>query len=140
MVLFPGIPMEIYIISDGKVVPYLQHPEFDKSIPVIPPKVDTVNLTWEAGHETVCISSLHVCRSPNFLACNGLIYYLIFKRYPRPSATTSVSRRLNKLCIMFKNIAFLITTLFVRLYLRISILIKCKTHLHHFTERGCLGP
>lgn len=47
-----GIPMEIYIISDGKVVPYLQHPEFDKSIPVIPPKVDTVNLTWEAGHET----------------------------------------------------------------------------------------
>jgi hypothetical protein len=100
MVLFPGIPMEIYIISDGKVVPYLQHPEFDKSIPVIPPKVDTVNLTWEAGHETVCISSLHVCRSPNFLACNGLIYYLIFKRYPRPSATTSVSRRLNKLCIV----------------------------------------
>lgn len=44
--------MEIYIISDGKVVPYLQHPEFDKSIPVIPPKVDTVNLTWEAGQET----------------------------------------------------------------------------------------
>lgn len=93
MVLFPGIPMEIYIISDGKVVPYLQHPEFDKSIPVIPPKVDTVNLTWEAGHETVCISSLHVCTSPNFFAYYGLIYYLIFKRYLRPSATTSVSRR-----------------------------------------------
>lgn len=85
--------MEIYIISDGKVVPYLQHPEFDKSIPVIPPKVDTVNLTWEAGHETVCISSLHVCTSPNFFAYYGLIYYLIFKRYLRPSATTSVSRR-----------------------------------------------
>ncbi|XP_063443495.1 wnt inhibitory factor 1-like isoform X1 [Mytilus trossulus] len=45
-----GIDMEIYIISDGKVVPYLQHPEFDKF--VIPSKVDTVNLTWEAGHDT----------------------------------------------------------------------------------------
>lgn len=43
--------MIIYIISDGKVVPYINHPEFDQF--VIPSEVDTVNLTWEAGHETV---------------------------------------------------------------------------------------
>lgn len=45
-----GVNMIIYIISDGKVVPYINHPEFDQF--VIPSEVDTVNLTWEAGHET----------------------------------------------------------------------------------------
>ena len=40
---------------------------------------------------------------------------------------TSVSRRLNILCITFKIITFY---LFARLYVRISILLTCGKHLH----------
>ena len=50
--------------------------------------------------------------------------------------TTSVSRRLNILCIMFKIIAFFIIKLFSRLYVRVGILLwKAFTCPHHFTKR-----
>ena len=43
---------------------------------------------------------------------------------------TSVSRRLNILCIVFKIIALFLITLFARLYVRVSILLTCGKHLH----------
>ena len=47
-----GVPMKITIIDDGKVTPYIKEPGLSDQI-LIPPEVDTVNLTWQAGHETV---------------------------------------------------------------------------------------
>lgn len=43
----------MFIISDGSVAPYLLDPNVEESIPVIPPEVETVNLTWEAGPDIV---------------------------------------------------------------------------------------
>ena len=43
---------------------------------------------------------------------------------------TSVSRRLNILCIMFKIIAFFIIMLFNRLYVRVGILPTYENHFH----------
>jgi hypothetical protein len=48
-----GLPLEVFIISDGSVAPYLLDPNVEESIPVIPPEVETVNLTWEAGPDMV---------------------------------------------------------------------------------------
>ena len=44
--------------------------------------------------------------------------------------TTSVSRRLRILFIMFKIIVFFVITLFSRLYVRVGILLTCGKHLH----------
>ena len=44
--------------------------------------------------------------------------------------TTSVSRRLKILFIMFKIIVFFVITLFSRLYVRVGILLTCGKHLH----------
>ncbi|XP_076469486.1 uncharacterized protein LOC143299878 [Babylonia areolata] len=46
-----GVPMEISIITDGRVTPYIREPGLSDQI-LIPHKVDTVNLTWQAGHDT----------------------------------------------------------------------------------------
>jgi len=43
---------------------------------------------------------------------------------------TLVSRRLNVLCIIFKIIAFFMITLFVRLYVRVGMLLTGGNHLH----------
>ncbi|CAG5117020.1 unnamed protein product, partial [Candidula unifasciata] len=43
-----GYELEIKIITNGEVTPYVHNPElFDKIL--IPPEIDTVNLTWQAG-------------------------------------------------------------------------------------------
>ena len=44
--------MQIPIITNGIVIPYLKEPGLSDSI-VILPEVDTVNLTWMAGSERV---------------------------------------------------------------------------------------
>ena len=49
--------MKIAIITDGQVTPYISEPGLSDQIH-IPPEVDTVNLTWQAGHETVSKSLL----------------------------------------------------------------------------------
>lgn len=54
----------MFIISDGSVAPYLLDPNVEESIPVIPPEVETVNLTWEAGPDIV--SSLPLPDKLNF--------------------------------------------------------------------------
>lgn len=54
----------MFIISDGSVAPYLLDPNVEESIPVIPPEVETVNLTWEAGPDIV--SSLPLPGKLNF--------------------------------------------------------------------------
>ncbi|XP_048257432.1 wnt inhibitory factor 1-like isoform X3 [Haliotis rufescens] len=41
---------DIPIISDGRVTPFLNYPGLSASM-VIPPDVDSVNLTWKAGNE-----------------------------------------------------------------------------------------
>ncbi|XP_059153752.1 wnt inhibitory factor 1-like isoform X2 [Physella acuta] len=46
-----GLGMEISLITNGEVVPYVNSPEVYESI-VIPPEIDTVNLTWQAGGES----------------------------------------------------------------------------------------
>lgn len=43
---------DIPIISDGRVTPFLNYPGLSASM-VIPPDVDSVNLTWKAGNENV---------------------------------------------------------------------------------------
>jgi hypothetical protein len=43
---------------------------------------------------------------------------------------TTVSRRLNILCIMFKIIAFFLIMLFALLYVRVGILLTCGKYLH----------
>ena len=59
---------------------------------------------------------------------DGLVYYLIF--IYNIIMTTSVSRRFNIYCIMFKNIAYFIITLFVLLYMRVGIFLTCEKHWH----------
>jgi len=46
--------------------------------------------------------------------------------------TTSVSRRLNILCILFNHIASFITKLFSWLYVRVGILLTCGRHLYNY--------
>lgn len=45
--------MKVYIVSDGIFPPYLRTPGIEKELPAITSDVDTVNLTWEAGDDTV---------------------------------------------------------------------------------------
>jgi hypothetical protein len=54
----------------------------------------------------------------------------LFKRTNSMHMTTSVSLRLNKICILFKITAFFIIMLFYRLYVRIDIWLPCGKHLH----------
>lgn len=44
-----GIPMKIYAISDGVVLPYVLDPNFEKYLPAIPSEVMYVNFTWKSG-------------------------------------------------------------------------------------------
>lgn len=75
------------------------------------------------------------------LSYDDPVHYLIFRSWLRPSTffnktniihiTSSVSWTLNKMCIMFKIIAFFIVTLFSRLHMRLEI----GKHLHdHITS------
>ncbi|XP_065202290.1 protein shifted isoform X2 [Planococcus citri] len=46
---YSGFSMEIYAIVDGKVLPYILDPNFEKYLPVIPSEVGSVNFTWKSG-------------------------------------------------------------------------------------------
>ena len=46
---FEGMSMEIYAIVNGRVLPYILDPNFEKYLPVIPPDVNYVNFTWKSG-------------------------------------------------------------------------------------------
>ena len=57
--------MDIFVIREGTVVPYLMDAYFDQRLPVLPPEVDVVKLTWQAKNDIVsaiyllkCIKSL----------------------------------------------------------------------------------
>ena len=52
--------MDIFVIREGTVVPYLMDAYFDQRLPVLPPEVDVVRLTWQAKNEMV---SAH-CKIP----------------------------------------------------------------------------
>ncbi|XP_028982459.1 protein shifted isoform X1 [Diachasma alloeum] len=47
--MFSGLEMEIYAISEGRVLSYLLDPEFEIKLPIIPSEVSYVNLTWKSG-------------------------------------------------------------------------------------------
>ncbi|XP_011158176.1 protein shifted isoform X2 [Solenopsis invicta] len=47
--MFSGLAMEIYAISEGRVLPYLLDPEFENKLPIIPSEVSHVNFTWKSG-------------------------------------------------------------------------------------------
>ncbi len=49
------MPMDIFVIRQGTVVPYLLDAYFDKTLPVLPPEVDVVKLTWQAPNDIVSI-------------------------------------------------------------------------------------
>ena len=55
---------------------------------------------------------------------------------------TSVSSRLNILCVMFKIIKLFTVTLFARSSVRIGILLTCGNNLHDriISLRGQIGP
>lgn len=65
----------MFIISDGSVAPYLLDPNVEESIPVIPPEVETVNLTWEAGPDIVSSlplpDKLNICTLSHTSIING---------------------------------------------------------------------
>lgn len=44
-----GYPMEIYVIREGRVLPYVLDPHFDTRLPIIPPEVSSFNFTWQGG-------------------------------------------------------------------------------------------
>lgn len=41
--------MEIFAITEGRVLPYLLDPEFESKLPIIPSEVTYVNFTWKSG-------------------------------------------------------------------------------------------
>ncbi|XP_064632854.1 protein shifted-like isoform X2 [Lineus longissimus] len=49
---FFDIPMDIYIIQDGQVIPFLKNPKFFDQLPPIPARVERIRLTWQAGRST----------------------------------------------------------------------------------------
>lgn len=44
-----GVEMEIFAITEGRVLPYLLDPEFESKLPIIPSEVTYVNFTWKSG-------------------------------------------------------------------------------------------
>ncbi|XP_043509679.1 protein shifted isoform X3 [Frieseomelitta varia] len=47
--MFSGVEMEIFAITEGRVLPYLLDPEFESKLPIIPSEVTYVNFTWKSG-------------------------------------------------------------------------------------------
>ncbi|KAG7203225.1 hypothetical protein KM043_010328 [Ampulex compressa] len=47
--MFSGLEMEIFAITEGKVLSYLLDPEFENKLPIIPSEVSYVNFTWKSG-------------------------------------------------------------------------------------------
>ena len=45
--------MDIFVIRESVVVPYLQGAYLDDQLPVLPPHVDLVSLTWQAKDDEV---------------------------------------------------------------------------------------
>jgi len=46
-----GLAMEIYAISEGKVLSYLLDPDFESKLPIVPSEVSHVNFTWKSGEK-----------------------------------------------------------------------------------------
>ena len=63
---FAGVPMDIYVVKDGWVVPYLQDAYFDAQLPILPPEVRLVKISWFSHdalvslHRTEVISMLAI--------------------------------------------------------------------------------
>ncbi|XP_063851472.1 protein shifted-like [Scylla paramamosain] len=49
--MFSGYLMEIFVIHNGRILPYILDPNFEKQLPVIPAQVENVNFTWCAGNK-----------------------------------------------------------------------------------------
>jgi len=65
------------------------------------------------------------------MCCVVILPSALFNRTNIIQMTTSVSQRLNILCLIIKIIAGLFaTTLFVLLYARVGIIFTCGKHLH----------
>ena len=50
--------MDIYVIKDGVVVPYLQDAYFGAQLPILPPEVETVEISWFAHDDVVRYRSI----------------------------------------------------------------------------------
>ena len=53
--------MDIFVIREGTVVQYLMDAYFDQRLPVLPPEVDVVKLTWQAKNDIVSAIYLLKC-------------------------------------------------------------------------------
>lgn len=45
-----GYPMDIYVIKEGRVLPYILDPEFSERLPVIPPEITKFEFKWRGAH------------------------------------------------------------------------------------------
>jgi hypothetical protein len=100
-----------------------------------------------SGESYWCKSYYHTKLTIVSLLCLTMalytIYYLdivevicfFFNRIISIHTTTSVSRRLKILCIMFKIIVFFVITLFAWLY--VSVDEKCKINTHNILIHDC---
>lgn len=105
--IFSGYPLEVFIISDGSVAPYLLDPNVEESIPVIPPEVETVNLTWEAGPDIVSSlplpDKLNFCTLSHTSIINGDIAWRFSVMTKWTSADTVFIRWSSKGIMLIRN-------------------------------------
>ena len=45
--------MDIYVVSEGRVLPFLQEAYFDTQLPILPPEINRVRITWMGPDDTV---------------------------------------------------------------------------------------
>lgn len=50
---FSDIPMKIFAIADGHVLPIILDPNFESYLPIIPSEVVSVNFTWQSGENKI---------------------------------------------------------------------------------------
>ncbi len=87
--------MDIFVIRESAVVSYLRDGYFDSQLPVLPPEVHVVRLTWMAKDDLVCKST--------FLYW---IYRYVQQNYSNPNCLWMYAKQINNtiLVLLFGRI------------------------------------
>ena len=48
-----GYPLDIYVVSDGRVLPFLQDAIYDTQLPILPPEIGNVKISWVGPDDKV---------------------------------------------------------------------------------------
>lgn len=48
--------MDIYVVSEAKVLPYLKDAYFDTQLPILPPEINRVKISWMGPDDKVSLS------------------------------------------------------------------------------------